>query len=468
MVDGCSRAPSQPSLVLVVEQGVRADHTSLYGYVRPTTPHAESLANEGAVFEAAYTSTPVPPGGVASLLTGRYPPEHGLLVNAKLWPGVKTLASVLKAAGYQTHAVISDPAVTDRSGLLEGFDKVERVDPSDSDDMEGGAAATTGLARTWLRSGLDTGRPFFLLVVYSSPTLPFRPPEKFRYQFVDPIVNRARVDAVSEYWTPFARRYTAREVELSREEMDMIRDLYDGEIAYVDDQATAVVGALREKRILDSTLVVVTSDRGEDLGEQHRLADPSSLREVNVRVPLVMRYPPRIKAGTRVKGLAQDVDLAPTVCALLGLPKADFVTRQAVTFEPMDGSVTRGGAVSVALREEAPGVTALLMSIRDPRYRYVVSPSGPLALYDLEKDPQEFVDILARSPQEAEALHAKLADWDASLVGPGGGGGAGAVATGAGAAQGTPPRPGPEEGSRAKAGDGSGPRKGPPGPGRRP
>jgi hypothetical protein len=103
------------------------------------------------------------------------------------------------------------------------------------------------------------------------------------------------------------------------------------------------------------------------------------------------------------------------------------------------------------------------MSIRDPRYRYIVAPSGPLALYDLEKDPQELVDILPKAPQEAQGLHARLAEWDASLVGPAGGGGAGAVATGA--EPGAPPRPGPgtEEGNRAKAGAGPDRSKEPPG-----
>ena len=417
---GCSRAPSKPSLLLVVMEGVRADHTSLYGYVRPTSPHLDAIGMEGAVFEQAFTSSPYTPAAIGSLLTGRYPPEHGLMLGSALNPGVRTLAEILKESGYATHVVSSEPSLTRESGLLRGFEQTEIVDPAESDDLEWGAAEVSRRAIEWIDRGRDRSRPFFLALIYSSPTLPFKPPEEFRHRFTDPREITQRLEEMAEYWVPFARRFNAREIDLSSRDVGILRDLYDGEVAYADEQIGAVVGALRKAGSLDATLLVVTSDRGEDLGEQHRLADPTSLRESNLRIPLVMRYPPRIKAGLKEAVIAQDVDVIPTVCDLIGVARPSMITKQAVSHVPFDGSVRRAPAVSLAVQRAADGAFELLMSLRDPQYRFILAPQGPAALYDLKSDPESMIDILAKSQDLAASMTAKLAEWDESLKAAGG------------------------------------------------
>src|SRR5262249_25521172 len=153
------------------------------------------------------------------------------------------------------------------SGLLQGFDAADAIDPAAADELDGGAAAVTRASLQWLRGDRDRTKPFFLLVLYSSPTLPFHPPDDFRVQFVDPIVSRDRVEVVAEYWMPFAGRYNARLADLSDREMNTLHDLYDAEVLYLDDQIGKVVAGLRELKALDATLLVGTATRGEDLGE---------------------------------------------------------------------------------------------------------------------------------------------------------------------------------------------------------
>lgn len=414
LAPGCGGGPSKPSLLLVVVEGVRADHTSAYGYTRQTTPHLESLANEGVVFESAYTSTPGSTAAIASIVSGRFPPEHGAFLRPVLDESVVTLAEALKEAGYATHLVTSDPRLTTESGFLQGFEGVDTVDPFDVEEMDGGAAQVTAHAGSWLDGGWDGSKPFFLMLVYSSTQLPYSPPGNLKTKYQEFDENPTRVETVAEYWTPYARRYNSGELEISGRELAILGGLYDAEIYNADLHAGEVISDLRKRGLLENTLVVWTSERGEDLGEAHHLADESSLRESNLHVPLVMSFPGKLKPGTRIRSLAQDVDLAPTICDLLEVKAPRTVTATAVSHAAPGGG-QRDDAISVALRPLPQGVVQLEMSIRDAVHRYEISPAGPVALYDLASDPTGNLNLLDTSPEIAEKLHEALGRWDASL-----------------------------------------------------
>jgi len=414
-------------VLLVVTEGVRADRMSVYGYGRPTTPRMGSLAPEGTLFERAYTASPDDAASLASLLTGRYPPEHGLLLIRHLRDSINTLPEVLKESGYATRAITSERQMSRDSGLFQGFEEIDVVDPAAAEEFDGGAAEVSRRAISWIKEKWDRKKPFFMVLVYSSPLLPFHPPDDYRFKFVDPIVVRERVEVVSEYWLPFAEKYNAHAADLSDREMNTLRDLYDAEIFYADARIGEVVSMLREMKLLDDTLLVETATRGEDLGEQHRLADASSLREANLRIPLLIRFPGKAPAGLRVKGLAQNVDLMPTILDLLGLAHPDTISRLAVSLAPMESRTRRTDAVSTAVQSRQGGPVDLFASVRDERYRMLVGPEGPAGLFDLQSDPEGSVDILTRAAEPAARLKKALGEWDTSLS----------------AAPGTAPLPGP-------------------------
>lgn len=151
------------------------------------------------------------------------------------------------------------------------------------------------------------------------------------------------------------------------------------------------------------------------LGEDHLLADTSSLRDVNLRVPLLMRFPGHVRAGLRVAGLAQDVDVMPTMLDLLGVARPETVSRTATSLAPLDGPPRRSSAVSTAVRPGPGRSFDLLVSGRDDRYRIVVSSAGVEALFDLQTDPEGAQNALSSSRDAAGRMQKKLADWDAAL-----------------------------------------------------
>jgi arylsulfatase A-like enzyme len=411
---GCAGGPAEPSLLLVVTQGVRPDHISAYGYARQTTPRLEALALEGVAFERAYSSTPHAVPALASLLTGRFPPEHGLLLSPTLNPEITTLAEALKSAGFATHVITSYLPLREETGLLEGFDGIEVVDPATDGPLDGGAASVTERALEWLREERDGESPFFLLLVYSSPTLPFDPPEPYRTQFTGAWMNEEALDQASALWLPLARRINSGEINLGTGDVEVLKALYDGELAYLDSKIGELFTAMTEDGILDETLVVVTSDSGEVLGENSRISDESSLSESGLRVPLIMRHPDLAPAGTRIQDIFQDVDLLPTLCDLLGVSPPGSISSMAANRAPLDGGGRRSNAVSVAIRQVSTRVLDLSMSIRDERYRYTLDPQGPGSLFDLQgSDAGE--NILDSSPEVARRMHAQLSEWNDRL-----------------------------------------------------
>jgi len=417
LLAGCGGEAAQPSVLIVVAQGVRADHLSVYGYDRQTSPALESLAGEGARFDRAYSSTPDPASSFASLLTGRYPPEHNLQLADVLDSSILPLPAHLAALGYETHLITSDPGPAAGSGLFESFAAVEKVDPSDVPELDGGAAAVTARALEWLGRGRDRARPFFLVLVYSSPTLPFDPPEPYRSRFAQPWMTAETLDRGSGVWLPLARRVNSGELALGTNDVEVLTVLYDAELAYLDDRIAALLAGMSDEGSLDNTAILFTSDRGELLGQAGRLADTISLHESNLRVPLIIRPQAGAGDGARTESFAQDVDLYPTICQLLGVPRPASVSPQAFALLAPAGSPRRVAAVSVALQPVGPRLLALTMSLRNSRYRYLLSPQGPLSLFDYEQEdsPRE---ILREAPELAGTLKGQLAAWDLQLARP--------------------------------------------------
>ncbi len=404
-------------MLLVVAQGVRADHLGLYGYARQTSVALESLAAEGARFDRAYASTPDPAGALASILTGRYPPEHNLLIAGVLDKSIVPLQAQLGAQGYETHLVTSDPGLGAGSGILEGFAEVETVDPADVPEMDGGAAAVTARALEWIERRRDRSKPFFLTLVYSSPTLPFDPPEPFRTRFADGWMTSDLIDRAAGVWLPLARRVNAGELSLSVDDLKVLTALYDGELAYLDDRIGALLEGMSEEGSLDDTVVVFTADRGELLGQTGRIADTISLNEVNLRVPLVVRPRPGASPVAFADSFAQDVDLYPTICELLGLPPPGSVSPQAFSLLSGAGAPRRSAAVSVAVQPVGERLMALTVSLRTSRYRYLLTPQGPVSLFDFEAEGAPR-DVLQGEPEVAMTMKAQLASWDLLLSRP--------------------------------------------------
>jgi len=420
---GCSEradapAPVDPpaplqSAVLVLLDTVRADHCSAYGYARPTTPALERLARRGVLFENAISSAPWTLPAVASLLAGEGAPraldgERGTLR--------RSLVEVLHRAGIAT-AAFTEGGFVSRDFLLDrGFDAwveeeghVRRTPPGATPQPpgSGSAARTFAHAARWLAQQGE--RRFFLLVHTYEPHTPYTD-RRFAAELpVGRVGPSLRMGMV--------RDIQRGELRLEPEELRYVEALYDGDIRAADDELGRFLDALDAEGLSERTLVVVTSDHGEDLGDldpQFTASHGHALKDPLVRVPLVVADPTDPRPGRRVEAQVRLVDVLPTIAARLGAPHA-------LEIEGRDlGPLLRGEEVEP--RIAFGGDTRLgpaRQFVRTGAHKYIersdgadaAAPEAPAReLFDLATDPREQHDLAAEQPALADAFSRLLAE----------------------------------------------------------
>ncbi|MGH2570958.1 MAG: sulfatase-like hydrolase/transferase [bacterium] len=375
-VASCSGGPSPGDLagwnvLLITIDTLRADHVGFAGYDGVETPVLDGLADDGVVFDDAISAAPVTLPSHATILTGLYPPAHGALDNGfyALPENVPTLATILRARGYETAAVIGAYVLIDRTGLDAGFDRYddEFKKPRQQGQAyrERRAAEIVASASEWL-AGRSSGKPFFLWTHFFDPHAPYDPPE------------------------PFASRYRERP--------------YDGEIAYTDEAIGRLLDAIRAEGALERTLVVVTADHGEAFGDGGELTHGLLLRASTLRVPLVIVAPGRLPAGRRIAGVVSTVDVAPTILDLLGLPP--IAEAQGKTLLPRirgERDDDRWAYSETRLPADEYG-WSMLSGARTSGWAWVRAPRPEL--YDLAADPAESTSVHDEHPDVAERLDA--------------------------------------------------------------
>jgi arylsulfatase len=400
------------NVLLVTIDTLRADHLGSYGYRRATSPSIDALAKRGVTFDQAYTYWPKTRGSFVALHTGRlasqsgYGKTHPLLVDFN-----PTLASVLKDAGYDTAAVVDNPNVAASLGYAKGFARYrETWEEKDlASEMERTKAITAdGIA--FLKSA-SAERPFFLWLHYVNPHAPYEPPAPFDTAFVDAAAASGPVlepvagfhGGVPRQWARPGRRlgwYVAQ---------------YDGEIAAVDAEVGRVLDALDAAGLRERTLVVLTSDHGESLGEHDYFFDHGeNLFDPSQRIPLIVAGP-GLPGGTRAGALATTLDLVPTVL--------DAVK---VSYPPDLAGLSLLGAASGRDpgRQRLPGQNDRnLMAVWGPRFKIVATPTGDgfrYALYDRGHDAGETRDassanarVLREERRELELFRERI---DGQLV----------------------------------------------------
>ena len=336
-------APEGPNVLLITVDSLRADRLGCMGYERDTTPNLDALAAEGLVFERAYSHAPFTAPSHASLLTSLHTQSHGVLAwEERLAPEAVTMGERFGAAGWRTGAFYNHPGLI-TSEVTRGFDEVwlryfgagtETVDALldwvDADDRPFAA---------WMHLW-DVHRPY----AYRDWTQEWM--EKVPPELIPP---RDELAFGEERFGPGApggdlsigrtegfynlndeRRTTSKPTArgqrlLDEEDLRFIRDRYDGGVRFADRELGRLFAALRERGLLDDTLVVVTADHGESLTEREACFfthDPF-LFEETLRVPLVVRFPVGFpgaeRAGTRSGVLARGIDVLPTMLQVAGL-----------------------------------------------------------------------------------------------------------------------------------------------------
>jgi arylsulfatase A-like enzyme len=331
-----------PNVLLLVMDTQRADHLSVYGYGRRTSPRIDRLAGRAAVFTNAYANSAWTLPTHATFFTGRLPFEHraGLIGRSHLDGRYVTLAEALRDRGYATGAFVANVFWVGRhTGLQRGFSRYE-----DFYGNAGDAFARTALGRRLsydvlpffgfvelpgrksaadvnraLLSWLDTvgDRPFFAFANYFDVHTPLLPPPPYAGSYSGLSERERRNYAIG------IDELQGAEAPPPADSLEALVDLYDESIRYLDSQVGALIDSLEARGILDRTLVIVTSDHGESWGEHGLMFHAHSLYRELTHVPLIVSLPSRIPPGRR--GAPVGIDRIPaTVASLTGIDSGIF------------------------------------------------------------------------------------------------------------------------------------------------
>jgi arylsulfatase A-like enzyme len=421
---------SSPNVLVVLVDTLRADHLSTYGYARATSPFLTGIARQGVLFEDAVSTSSWTLPAHQSLLTGRYPHEHGPLREQPLNENYPTLAQVLDKHGYRTAAFsANNDFFCRRAGFARGFlhfddyfysveDMIYRtfwgrvffhnylaglVGRDELPARRTAANVNRSLLR-WLDR--DPDKPFFAFVNFLDIHTPYVPERSYRYKFAG---SDAQAQCPSPRLSLSMLLHRSNEFDylmgLSAECFQLQIDAYDGGISYVDDQIAALFAELARRGLDKNTLIVITSDHGESFREHGLVTHGTSLYRELVWVPLIYWWPGHIPSGMQIDRPISAASLPATIMDLLGDPDAkEFPVPSLAQLWNHPGSSPDWPfpiselAQDLYVPKQYPAYQGWLKSITDPRWHLIVTQSGATELYSYTQDPSE-IQNLADSAQ---------------------------------------------------------------------
>jgi arylsulfatase A-like enzyme/Tfp pilus assembly protein PilF len=370
-------ARDQLNVILLTLDTLRADHLGAYGSTDVRTPNLDRLAREGVVFEQAMTTAPLTLPAHSSMMTGQFPPRHGVRDNGGFFLGPEqvTLAEVLAAWGFQTGATVGAFVLDSKWGLDQGFATYQ--DDFDLTNVKAMSLASVkrpgnevvDLALKWMDTVGD--RPFFSWLHLYDPHAPYDSPEPYR----------------SEYKG----------------------HPYRGAIAFTDAQVGRVLAYLTDRGLADRTIVIVAGDHGEGLGEHGEETHGFFVYESSMHVPLIVRAPFAATQGRRVTQPVRTVDIMPTVLDLLQIPAPEALAGVSLT------PLMAGDSAEMPLDGYGEAMYPLhhygwseLTAMRSDRYKLIDAPRPEL--YDLAQDPRELTNIFEARRSVGDAMLRTLRD----------------------------------------------------------
>jgi arylsulfatase A-like enzyme len=403
------------NVVLVSIDTLRADHLGCYGYPRATSPTLDRLARDGVRFANVSSTTSWTLPAHAALFTGLFDPLHGSIWDPfPLDPARVTLAEQLAARGYETAAVFTAPYLLPRFGLDQGF--AEYHDATRYDKSLTGPEVlvasergrTTDGALDWVESWLARRkqRPFFLFVHLFDVHPDFDPPAPYATMFDADYTGS--VTGSDVFHNP------AIHPNMAPRDLEHLVALYDGEIRYVDEHGIARLARLLERGgLLDTTVLAVTADHGEEFFEHGQFGHRHNLHRETTRVPLILRAP-GLPAGKTVDTFVRSIDIMPTLLDLAGAPPSPEALGESLV--PLARGVQPGPRREAYLLLKGGGL--YLEALEDGRAKTLVDHrTGQATQYDLTADPGELAPSVAsdEARRQLTAFRRVLAELRARL-----------------------------------------------------
>jgi arylsulfatase A-like enzyme len=411
--DSAPKPPAErPNVLLLVMDTTRADRCSFEGYARPTTPRLDAFAKDAVVFKDAWAPAGWTAPSHASLFTGLRPEHHGVMDAVKIWLSdeVPTIASMFHFNGWRTGCFSNNEYISPEYGLSQGFETAVPLF-RDQSRRYPWAIDTHQRALDWALSAAADKKPFFLFVNDMEAHLPYTPPADAQKRFLPADATDAEVaDARAVEFPKSIGLLLGRETIPPRK-FALLSDLYDAEIASLDDAVGTLLDGLASHGLLDKTIVVVCADHGENIGEHGMLGHFQSLHRTILRVPLLVRFPGKFDGGRRVADVVRLEDVPPTLLELCGLRvPGDFDGKSLLSDLP--GRVARANQGSQSgtipkITTFFPGADAKLFdrsidSVYDGRFHLIRYSTGDEEFYDVAADPGETKNL---APEDGPDLH---------------------------------------------------------------
>ena len=438
----------KPNILWIVMDTVRADHLSCYGYYRNTTPNIDKIASEGTLYENAISTAPWTTPSHASMLTGMFPSKHGVDAEwARLEGDFQTIAEVLRLNSYKTFGYSNNQYFSPKQNLSQGFstfvttphglleagsELADYLKVSDfkrkiynhllMNEGDEGTKRTNKVVKRWIADAHQARTPFFLFINYMEPHHPYHPPRDYvmPYSKEEGVSYKEAMSVSSNGWD-----YMAGKLEITDEDFDIILARYDGEYSYLDFKMGQLFDYLRELNIMDNTVLIITSDHGENFGEHHLMSHTLCVYDTLIHVPLIIRYPKSFEAGLRVNEQVQLTDIFPTILDIVGInwdgeeelqgysllrdrekrPLKFAIAEFAFSFNPCQIMLNRNSKFDIS------SYVRRLKTVRTDEYKYIWASDGQDELYNIRLDPAELENIIEAEPGKAEELKALLIEW---------------------------------------------------------
>jgi len=455
---------SRPNVILITMDTVRADHLSVYGYERETSPNLKKLAEDSSLYLNAISTSDITLPSHASIFTGLYPTSHGahhifntpsdddLASGFADWPRsppplddkFDTIAEILSEKGYSTMAVVANPGyLHDYYNLDQGFDFydyrspvvflrtiVGRVRPfylrqtihdaiawmipaSERDNTYRRADEINKVAFSLIDKAKKDNNSFFLFVNYMDAHTEYAPPAPY-----DRLFPGKDETFTMSHFRDLEHQVLRLERDITVKERQHILSQYDGGIAYEDFHIGKILTRLKEAGLYENSLIIVTADHGEAFGERNHIEHGTSVYHDQVNVPLIIKYPGSNRK-TVIEQYVSGVDIMPTVLDTLEYEIPEVV--QGISLLKPEGFNNR-----TVISESFPDRIKLRLHKRFHRIeraifynsmKFISSTSGKSELYDLSKDPRESTSIDMAHNAVADNLESKLSQWLVAVKG---------------------------------------------------
>lgn len=401
---------SRPNVILIIIDALRPDHLGCYGYKRDTSPNIDNLAKEEALFTQAISQGSYTPPSFFSILTSTYPNTHRVYTfGVPLSKKIKTLPEILKAKGYYLGLI------SGRGSMAEfHFSELEREFDTFYPPAKKYISANevTENAIQWLR--LNSKKNFFLWLYYIDTHTPYTKPCPYNKLYINDkfIKDGNKRIPIADESKPLCDGYGAiPRITAVKDKTDtnFYIALYDGEIRYVDEQIGMVLAELKRLNLYDNTLILITSDHGEGMGEHnYYFVHAYSLYDELLKVPLIIAGSNIIPRGKIIDSQVQLIDIMPTILDILGVERPKNI--EGVSLLPL-----------ILDRENQSRIFAFsdrnnIVSVRTDKWKFiethdVITNTYAYELYYLENDPKELNNLVEEKPKEVSLFKKKLKDY---------------------------------------------------------